>query len=66
MYRKQKVLAFVEVIMFLLVFLISAWCFQAYFNTHYGWFSKTLMIGLGFVGILIHKNIKRLWYSFSF
>jgi len=58
MCRKQKVLALVEVTMFLLVFLISAWYFQAYFNTHYGWFSKTLMIGLGFVGILIHKNIK--------
>jgi len=43
--------------MFLLVFLISAWCFQAYFNTHYGWFSKTLMIGLGFYGI-VSKNLK--------
>ena len=58
MYGKQKVLALAEVITFLLIFLIFAWYFQAHFNTHYGWFSKTLMIGLGFIGISVHKNIR--------
>lgn len=56
--KKLRAFALTEVTAFLLVFLILAWYFQARFNGYYGWFSKTLMIGLGLVGIFIHKNIR--------
>ncbi len=56
--RKKKVIAVLEVILLETIFFISAWYFQWLYPSSYGWYSKSIMILLGIIGILIHKRIR--------
>lgn len=38
------------------IFFVIAWYLQAMYQTSYGWYSKVVMIILGFIGILIHRK----------
>ncbi len=68
-FKGSRVLAFVEVLFFIAVFFLFAWYFQV-FNASYGWYSKIVMIVLGFIGIALHGrfrdyglNFRNLWFS---
>ena len=59
MFRRSRAIALVETATFMVIFFILAWYFQASLGETYGWFSKTVMIILGLIGIFIHKDVKR-------
>ena len=50
----DRVKAVLEVLVVEAVFFVLAWYFEYLFGGGYGWFSKTVMILLGFAGILFH------------
>ena len=50
----DRVKAVLEVLVVEAVFFILAWYFEYLFDRDYGWFSKIVMILLGFIGIFLH------------
>jgi len=52
----DKLKAIIEVSIVEAVFFVVAWYLQAIHQMQYGWYSKTVMIILGFAGILIHRK----------
>ena len=65
----DRIKAVVEVFLVEAVFFIVAWYFQAIYQ-YYGWYSKVVMIILGFMGILVHRKSenyrifpRNLWFS---
>ena len=55
---KNKLKAVLEVSIAELLFFILAWYFQYLFGRKYGWYSKTIMILMGFTGIVLHKRVR--------
>ena len=47
--------AVLEVSVFEALFFLSAWFFEAAVGGGYGWYSKAVMIVLGFLGLLLHR-----------
>ncbi|RLE93410.1 MAG: hypothetical protein DRN04_07045 [Thermoprotei archaeon] len=52
----DRVKAVLEVLVAEAVFFVLAWYFEYLFGGGYGWFSKTVMILLGFIGIFLHRK----------
>jgi len=54
----KKFVAVLEVTIFEALFFIFAWMFAWIYPSSYGWYSKFIMITLGAIGILIHRDIR--------
>ena len=55
----DKLGAMIEIFLAEIFFFVMAWYLQAINRMSYGWYSKIIMIILGFIGILIHRKRSR-------